>query len=78
MPAYFTVIIQLANVGPLLYGVMAKKLKWFNKDHKIETFTIYLIISIGEGLPAEVLDQDVWIWARITTVFIAHFRWLIL
>ena len=53
LPAYFTVIIQLANLGPLSYGLLRWAIRRYKlstdsrSEDKLETVAIYLIIIIG-------------------------------
>lgn len=53
LPAYFTVIIQFANLGPLCYGLLRWVIRRYrlstdsSSEDKLEMVAIYLIIIIG-------------------------------
>ena len=52
LPAYITVIIQAANLGPLIYSIVSYRLNKHslntqNVSNKLETGVIFAIIFIG-------------------------------
>lgn len=62
LPSYLTVIVQIGNLGPILYGLIKK---WFNIPDKYFVYTVLLIGTISSLLLAFFYD-------RTSTIFGAN------